>query len=983
MRKKLLFSFCAWLFAATVIFAQNRTVTGKVTDVQNGTPLSGVTLSLNGKALGVTKPDGTFSISVPTSAKTITASYVGFDDTEFSVSDKSINLQMSAGDKSLTEVIVTGYQALQKRQITGAISTVKGETFKNTPIGSFDQMLQGQAAGALIQANSGQPGAAARVIIRGVGSVNGTTEPLYILDGIQISAANFSSINPNDFESISLLKDASTTAPYGSRGANGVIVITSKQGKSGKTKFDYNGQYGQSRFPVNKLEVMNTNQKLDYEVARGNPYGWTATELDSLRRINTNWQDLITQVGITNNHQLSASGGNEKTRFFLSGGLFNQTGTVQKTSLNRYNLRANIEHNLNQNVKFGLNSYAGWSNYQNTTEGNAGIASPLNAIRWANPYEQPFTRVFSPTTLFYSQFVSGQPNPFQDMNETNRGTKELKIIATTYLEAKLPFILKGLSFRTQWGVDYEDWDQTNIFTRFSNVGIATTGNQGRFDKQSRTLTRYTGTTSLNYAKTIGDHNFTVGVYNEFVNRIVSGFGFSSYGLTGNLQNGGGITNGSLTFIPGVNESRTENSLISFFGLGSYSFKNKYFLNTSVRRDGSSRFGSTNRFATFYSVGAGWVISDENFFRNVKFIDNLKLSTSYGTVGNQEGIGDFASRELFGPRTYTGINGPGLNQLPNQELTWEERQKFNIGINLAVLKNRVTFGFDYYNEITNRLFLNNQLSRTTGFTSLNTNIGKVRNRGFEFTLITENVRTKDFRWTTNINFTINRNELLELTPTTPAIGVTGAVTIQRIGFPLNSNFLVKYAGVNPNNGNAIYQRPDGALTELFNDVNDRQIFGTRDAPYFGGFTNKLTYKHIEFSFFFSYVFGNLVYNNDRTNVEDPSYFGDNMRLEVAKEWRKPGDITNIPRSSQVMRTATTRFLEDGSFLRLRNLQLAYNLPESVCKRIKLTNARFFIMGENLWTGTKFLGFDPELSQGTLTGAQYPALRTLTAGLTLGF
>jgi len=983
MRKKLLISFCAWLFASTVMFAQNKTVTGKVTDVQNGIALSGVTLSINGKALGVTNADGTFSISVPNAAKKIVASYVGYDNMELSVSDKAINFRLISGDKALNEVVVTGYQTIQKRQVTGAIAVVKGETFKNTPIGSFDQMLQGQAAGALIQANSGQPGAAARVLIRGVGSINGTTEPLYVLDGIQISAGNFSSINPNDFESISVLKDASTTAQYGSRGANGVIVITTKQGKAGKTKFDYNGQYGESRFPVNKLVVMNTNEKLDYEIARGNPYGWTSTELDSLRKINTNWQDLITQVGITQNHQLSASGGNDRTKFFLSGGLFNQTGTVQKTSLERYNFRANIDHSVNQNIKFGLNSYAGWSDFQNTSEDNTGIATPLNAIRWSNPYEQPFTTVFNPATLFYSQFVSGQPNPFQDIAESNRGIKELKIIASTFVEAKLPFILKGLSFRTQWGVDYENQDRTNLFTRFGNVGIATTGNQGRFDKQSRTLTRYTGTTSLNYAKKVGDHNFSVGLYNEFVNRIFSTFGFNSYGLTGNLQNGGGITNGALAFIPGVNENRSENAIMSFFGLGTYSFKDKYFLNTSLRRDGSSRFGVNNRYANFYSVGAGWIISDENFFKNVRFIDNLKLSSSFGTVGNQEGIGDFVTRELFGPRAYLGVNGPGLNQLPNQDLTWEERQKFNIGINLAILKNRVTFGFDYYSEITNRLFLNNQLSRTTGFTSLNTNIGKVRNRGFEFTLGTENVKTNDFRWTTNINFTINRNELLELTPTTPPIGVVGGTTIQRIGYPLNSNFLVKYNGVNPNNGNAIYQRPDGVNTELYDDVNDRQIFGTRDAPFFGGFTNKFSYKNFDFSVFFSYVFGNLVFNNDRTNVEDPSYFGDNMSVEVAKEWKKVGDITTIPRSSQRMRTATTRFLEDGSFLRLRNIQLAYSLPADVAKTIKLTNVRFFVMGENLWTGTKFLGFDPELSNGSLTGAQYPALRTITAGLTLGF
>jgi len=978
MRKKLLLSFCAIVLASLTLLAQNTTVTGKVTDAQTGAPLSGVTISLNAKGLGVTKADGTYSVAVPPSAKKLTLSYVGYDDQQITVGSASQNIKLVPGEKSLNEVVVTGYQALQKRQVTGAIATVKGETFKNTPIGSFDQMLQGQASGALIQANSGQPGAAARVVIRGVGSVNGTTEPLYILDGVQISAGNFASINPNDFESISLLKDASTTAQYGSRGANGVVVITSKQGKSGKTKFEYNAQYGQSRFPENKLVVMNTNQKLDYEIARGNPYGFTTTDLDSLRKINTNWQDEITQTGITNSHQLSASGGNDKTSFFVSGAMFNQTGTVQKTGLKRYSGRMNLTHSANQNLKFGLNSFVGWSNYQNTTESNSGIASPLNAIRWGNPYERPFT-----PTGDYQQFLSGQPNPVQDMNETNRGTKEMKVIASAFIESKLPFILKGLSFRTQWGVDYEDWDQTTLFTRFSVAGQSQLGNNGVYAKTSRKLTRYTGTTSINYVKKIGEHDFSVGAYNEFVNRIFSSFGYNGYGLTGNFQNGAGITNNSLTYIPSVTETKTENALISFFGIGSYSFKNKYFLNTSVRRDGSSRFGANNRFATFFTVGAGWMISDEDFFKNINFVETLKLSTSYGTVGNQEGIGDFASRELFGRGTYNGVVGPGISQLPNQDLTWEEREKFNVGINATFLKGRISLGVDFYNDNTNQLFLNQQLSRTTGFTSLNTNIGRVQNRGWEFTLNTENIKAGDFRWTTNINFTVNRNKVLELTPTTPPIGITGGTSIQRIGYPLNSNFLVKYEGVNPANGNAIYRRPDGALTEFYDDVKDRQIFGTRDAPFYGGFTNKFTYKSVELSVFFSYLFGNLVYNNDRANVENPSYFYDNMWVEVAKEWRKPGDITTIPRANQTFRSSTTRFLEDGSFLRLRNLQLAYNVAPSVAKKLSISSARFFLMGENLWTGSKFLGFDPELSSGFLTGAQYPALRTFTLGLSVGF
>ncbi|MBX9782296.1 MAG: TonB-dependent receptor [Chitinophagaceae bacterium] len=978
MRKFVMLITCLFL-GMSQLMAQTKEVTGKVTDSKDGSALAGVTINAAGKSVGTSNADGSFKVTVPQTVKSLTFTFVGYKQVTASIGAGSLNIQLETNESSLGEVVVTGYQTLQKRQVTGAIATVKAETIKNIPIGSFDQILQGQAAGTLIQANSGQPGAAANVTIRGVGSVNGTTQPLYILDGIQISAQNFSSLNPNDFETVTVLKDASTTAQYGSRGANGVIVITTKRGKSGKTRFEYNGIYGQSRFPKNKLEIMETAEKLDYEIARGNPYGWNTAKLDSLKNINTNWQDELTQTGITNSHQLSASGGSDKTVFFISGGIFKQTGTVKRTGLDRYSARVNIEHTATNNLKFGINSYGGWSNYLNTTEANTGIASPLNAIRWGNPYERPF----NPNTGTYQQFTSGQPNPIQDINETTRGTKEFKFVGNAFLEAKLPFITKGLSFRTNWGLDYENWDQTLLFTRFSVVGQAANGNQGRFDKDARILTRYTGTTSLNYTKSIKDHNFSVGLYNEWVTRVLQTYGFSGFGLTGNFQNGAGVTNGSATFLPSVRENRTENAILSYYSLATYSFKNKYFLNGSFRRDGSSRFGVNNRIANFYSIGAGWVISDEQFFKPVRFVDNFKLSVSYGKVGNQEGIGDFASRELFTNRSYTGINGPGISQLPNPDLTWEERSKFNAGINAVAFKGRITLGVDFYSEVTNLLFLNNQLSRTTGFASLNTNIGKVRNRGWEFTLITENVKKRNFYWSTTINFTVNRNKLLALTPTAPPTGVVVGTTVQRIGYPLNSNYVVKYEGVNPNNGNAIYRRPNGVLTELYDDVNDRQIFGTRDAPYFGGFTNKFTVKGVDFSVFFTYLFGNIVYNNDRTNVEDPSYFFDNMSRAVSREWRKPGDITDIPRATLAMRRVTTRFLEDGSFLRLRNVQLGYSLPESAIKKIKLTNVRFYLMGENLWTGFKFLGFDPELSSGVLTGAQYPALRTLTAGLTIGF
>lgn len=980
MRKMITLSLVMF-FVVCNVWAQTRQLTGKITDVQTGTPLVGANVSADGKTIGSTGSNGAFSITVPANTKSLSFSYLGYEIQEVKLGTAStFTIQMTSSEKQLSDVVVTGYQTIQKKQTVGALTVVKNETIKNVPIGSFDQILQGQSSGLLVQSNSGQPGASASVVIRGKGSVNGTTDPLYVLDGIQISASNFSSLNPADFESVTVLKDASTTAIYGSRGANGVIVITSKKGRAGKTMFEYNGQYGQSTFPENKLVLMNSTQKIDYELARGNPYGWTTAQADSLRKVNTVWQDLLTRTGITNSHQISARGGNDKTVFFVSGSIFNQSGTVQKTGLKRYTGRVNVEH-TNGILKMGINTSGGWSDYANTSESNTGIATPLNAIRWGNPYETPYTRDGK-----YQQFVSGQPNPIQELNEQDRGTKEVKIVTNAYAEVRLPF-LKGLSVRTNWGVDYENWDQTTLFTRFGVSGQSAQGLNGSYNKNTRINTRFTGTNSINYVTNFKEHGLNVGVYNEFIQNNLSSFGYTGYGLTGNFQNGAGITPGSPTngFIPAVNENKTKSALTSYFATAAYSFKNRYFLNGTFRRDGSSRFGANNRYANFYTIGAAYAISDEDFFQKTKFlgfIDNMKLRISYGTSGNQEGIGSFASRELFVNRTYNGVSGPGLSQLPNPDLVWEQRRKFNVGIDISVLKGRVQAIVDYYSDVTDSLFLNTQLSRTQGFASLNANIGKLGNKGWEFTLITENIRTRDFKWTTNINFTVNRNKFIALTPTTPATGIVAATTVQRVGFPLNSNFLVKYLGVNPANGNSIYEKPDGTTTETYSD-NDKQIIGVRDAPYFGGFTNTFKYKNFELGVFFSFLFGNKIYNNDRANVENPTYYFDNMALLVASEWRKAGDITNIPRANQTFRSATTHFLEDGSFLRLRNVQLSYTLPNDVAKRLGMSNVRVYAGGQNLWTGFKFLGFDPEVSNGGLTGAQYPALKTVTVGLTVGF
>lgn len=982
MRKHLLF-LCLLVAWAGTAFAQDRRVTGKVTASDDGSAMPGVSIQLKGTNKGTqTDASGSYSIAVPNSGGTLVFSFVGMVQQEVSIGSKSvIDVKLVADTKQLTEVIVTGYGSQDRRQLSGSATSVKVDNIKAMPMGSFDQMLQGQAPGVLIQSQSGQPGAAASVVIRGRGSINGSNNPLYIVDGIQISAANFSTMNPGDFESINVLKDASATAIYGSRGANGVIVITTKRGSSGKTRFDYDGQYGVSQFPTNKINLMNSNDKIDYELFYGGTPldNETPAEIARLRTINTDWQKEIFQIGRTHQHQLSASGGNEKTQFYISGNLFKQTGTVKKTGLDRYTGRINIDHTAGA-IKVGLSTSWGYSNYQNTTENNSGIFSPLNAIRWANPYEEPYDANGN-----YSQFRSGQPNPVQELNESLRQTKEIKGVSTAYLEYQIPFV-KGLSARTNWGIDFENWDQTTYFSRFGGAGQLAQGRNGSLARGNRYNNRFTGTTSLNYNTSFGEHTLSAGLFYEMVQNKLRTYGYTGYGLTGNLQNEAGITPGSATngYIPVVSGNATESALTSYFANVTYGFKNRYYVNIGARRDGSSRFGADNRYANFGSIGASWIISDEAFMERLagSFLTFLKLKASYGSVGNQEGIGNFSSRELFGTSTYDGRVGPVLSQLANPDLRWEQKNMLNTGIEFALFQNRISGSVEYYDNITTALFLNDQLSRTTGFASINRNIGRLQNRGFEFGLKTTNLKLGDFVWRTDINFTINRNKVLELTPTTPPEGIIAGTGITQVGYPINSYFLVEYVGVNPQNGNAQYRKPTGEITETYNPA-DKVILGTSDAPYFGGVNNTFSYRGLEISAFFSYLFGNEVYNNDRANVEDPSYYFDSISNDLKTEWRNPGDVTNIPRADQEMQRNTTRFLEDGSFLRLRNAMVSYSFPKSIVNRMKLGNLRVYAQGQNLFTVSKFKGFDPELAAGSLTGAQYPALRTVTVGLNIGF
>ena len=961
------------MLMALYSFSQSKAVTGSVTDKRDGAPIPGVTVTVKGTSTStVTEPDGSFKLNVPENATTLVFSSVGFQTQEAAIGSGKVNVQLEVGSSSLSEVVITGYTTQNKRQSAGSSVRVAGDEIKLQPVGSFERALQGKVPGLLALSQSGQPGSAAEVTIRGKGSINGTNTPLYVIDGIQLSAADFATINPGDIESISVLKDASGAAIYGSRGSNGVIVITTKRGASGQTKVNYDGQFGFSELPENKLRLMNAGEKLQYEFMAGNPFGWTSEDSARLSKVNNHIEDALFHKGTTQQHQVSASGGNEKTHFYLSGSIFDQQGVVRNTGLKRYTGRANIDNTFG-NWKIGLNASFGYSRLMNTSEYDVSTTQPLNGIRWFNPYVE----LYDENGEFNSDPY--QPNPLREMLLSNRAGNQYKGIGSVYAEYRLPWV-EGLRVRTQWGGDFMQDETSRYYDRASIQGSVGSGNSGYLTKGYSRFVRFTGTTSLNYRKTFGDHDLNVSLFNEIVQAKQENFGFTGFGLIGPLKNVAGITPGTATngFIPVVNGLVSQNGLVSYFIDGVYGFRNRYFLNFGARRDGSSRLSKSNRWANFGHIGASWIVSDEDFMANTEnWLTSLKLKASYGSVGSQ-GVGDFESLSLLSPSVYNGEGGFTLTNLAH-DITWEKKLMFNTGIEFSLFDARLSGSVEYYNNLTKDLFLNRQLSRTSGFSSITNNLGKIRNAGIEIAISATIVRGNDFNLTIFGNYAHNKNRLVEQ----PGLeqNVEG-FNISKVGYPVNSIYIARYAGVNPDNGEAQYLKADGSITENFLQAG-RFIVGTTDPTDFGGFGTTASYKGIELNVQFSYSYGNVFYNNDRFNVENPNYFTTNLAAVMLNEWTKPGQITDIPSGYSDFQGATTRFVEKGDFIRLQNVMLSYSMPKSILQRAKINAMRFFVQGQNLFVWHNVKGYDPEVPSGIMMGAVYPQLKTITFGVNLGF
>jgi TonB-linked SusC/RagA family outer membrane protein len=975
---------------------------GKVTD-SLGKPLSGVSVTVKGLRKGTTTDaDGNFSVLVKNERSVLVFSMIGYGAKSITVTNtRQLTVTLMEASSDLSDVVITGYQN-QSRRLSG--SSTASVDIKNTsiqPVASFDQMLQGQAPGLNIKTGSGQPGRSSDVVIRGKGSINGSTDPLYIVDGIQVQARDFQSMNPMDFESVTVLKDGASEGLYGSRGANGVIVVTTKKGREGQMLVTYTGQMGFSKLPPGKLKTMSGPQHVDFEMnIAGNPYGWTPVQADSLRKIDFDWETALFRSAQMQEHQLSFSGGNNKTKYFSSLSYLDQDGILLNTNLRRYTGRFNIEHTLD-NFKFGTNIAGGWSKVRNVKEGNENF-TPLNTILWALPYEVPYTSTGQYTVSI--QGVGNWTNPFEDVNRNMGYTDYTKAYGNGFVEYKFPMI-KELTLRSNFGGDYT---QSEYFTITNNgtqeaqhdgQNTSPMWGQGNLTQGLNKQFRYTITNSLSYKHAFGSeeqHRLNASIYHETVRTQASGFGYQGFGLLNPYPNAAGLVAGTTTngYIPVINNIifTPDYGLVSFFGIADYVYMRKLMVSASVRRDGSSRLSPEHRWVNYGGVSGAYLLSEERFLRDNPIISMLKVKASYGTVGNQEGIGDFPYLQQYASGTFGGGPSLAISAFGNKNLKWETRTTFNTGLEFGLFKNRITADLQYYNSVTNNLFFSLTAPATSGGPGqVLGNAGSMRNRGFEASLNLAVIRNTDFGWNIGANYSLNRNIILAL-PSGQQSQLYHKYQILEVGRPFNSFFLDRFQGVDPQTGKAIYLKADGKTHTNTYDPNDRVTLGTSDAPFNGGINNSFRYKTINLSFLWVYSYGNYVYNYARTQVEIPGYSSAGFSVNGLNAWTKAGQITDFPSMNDPFKQNTTRYLENDNFWRLRNVMLSYNLPQHYCRALKINSFQLFLQGQNLLTAFKLQAFDPEVSNtnsstansnADITGAQYPPLRSYSFGATINF
>ena len=1007
--RKLVTVFLCMVLSILQINAQNRTITGKITDT-DGKPVAGASVLLKGTTKGVSADEkGAYSISIPTTTKTLVVTGIGFTTREMSVgAGNVVNVTLVSSDKNLEEVVVTGYSTKKKAEFTGATSRVSSKQIEQIPIASFEQILQGRAPGLYIASGSGQPGSSARVNIRGVGSISGGNSPLYVLDGIPIEEGVFRTMNPNDFESVDVLKDAAGAGLYGSRGANGVIVITSKKGRQGKVQMGYRGLMGMSQpMQLSNLQMMNSAQRLEYEervlgpailspsALSGNP-GWDysptnprfqtltpaqraneARLLDSVRGINTFWPDIMTRNAKFRQHELNASGGANNLSFYTSLSVFNQEGIIHRSNLDRYTFRANIDYRT-ERLTVSVRSAAGWSSRADIeSEAGVALANPVAAAY----LELPYTRFRNDAGQVATGTGRTGANAYDRLFTTTNNTNQFKGTLGVTIQYN---IWNGISFKTTNGVDWRN-NNTNRFinpTSFAGSLVAQ-GAQGSYSEGNSENLQLISTTGFVFNKVFKTkHAVNASLMYEAIRNKSRSFSAAGFGINAQLPNTpAGITPGSATnnLIPGIGGGKTINGLSSTFLVADYTYDKRFTVSGSLRRDAPSQVPLKNRDNIFWSAGASWNLIAEKFMEKQTIFQDARVRASYGETGNVNGFSsDFGYISTYGSTNYAGIPGIVPTSPGNEDYKLESQVLTNIGVDLTFWDRRARFTADYFIKDSRNLFVSQPLSRTTGFSSLPTNAAQVRNSGLDFSLSFDVIRKKDLLVTFGINGGFLKNRVMSLGSLSEIPQGTGII---RVGYPLGTHFTVGWMGVDPQSGNPVYQDINGFPTNVYSAANNRAEFGTFIPAFTGGATMDITWKNFNISALLSTAQNVQRFNNEAFFYETTnSNIGFNKRVDLLNSWQKPGDITNYQRIGTA-RQFSSRDVQDASFIRFRNLQIGYNF---VIKNEKLgiRGIRFWAQGQNLFTWTKWQGFDPEESN-NIASYEFPNPRTYTMGLDINF
>ncbi|RAJ37168.1 SusC/RagA family TonB-linked outer membrane protein [Pedobacter cryoconitis] len=1011
----------ALTLCSAIAFAQTP-VTGKVTDEQ-GLPMPGVSVKVKKTTNGtITDGNGQFALKTTTDV-TLEFSYIGYTQQDVAIAGKNvINVSLKPDAKQMDEVVVVGYTTKSKSQIVSSVSTVSAKQLLDVTSNSTGNLLQGKAAGVAVSSSSGQPGTPPSIRIRGSGSITSGNEPLTVVDGVIGGTAN-----PRDIESITVLKDAGATGLYGSRAANGVIVITTKQGKSGKTVVNYSGSFGINNATQGNFKLMDGQQLLDYSsylynndytgkrasyikqlqattpnptpqqiddflTQKGLPLTSEAYLAQSLPTTpeNTNWRDQAFRQAYTNSQNINISGGDEKTRFYIGADYYDEKGTLINTGYNNVNFRVNLDHKINDRFRITTRINAGFG--KRTDDQSGALYQAYTNVPWDNPYNADGT----PRRIDQeSQWYGRDKSNFVFLKDYNLDNERSQNLAG---DLKLEYKINNwLNFATSNRYTTENTKRETAIDIATPGGLANKG-------ELRNLITYTNsilTSNLfNAAHSFGKHNLSGIAGFEYQQNYTEGLDAKGYGIvSGITAPDAAATAADFAGLKG------KNRFISELFMADYNYDNRYFATASLRNDGSSKFGANHPYGLFYSFAGGWLISNESFFKS-KTITNLKLRASYGVTGNTPNS-NYAAPAYYSLKSqYAGIPGATPSSIGNPDLTWETPTTINLGANIG-LWNRIELNVDVYQRTNKDLIIDVRQAAATGYSFFTQNIGAVKNQGIDIELNTKNF-TGAFKWNTNFNIGFNKNRVTKLYEGQPLDKFDN----QRIaiGHDMNSWYTYEWAGVDPQNGDPLWftTKKDASgnsyttTTNQYKDA-DKRFVGTSSPKFTGGMGNEFTYKNFSLNTFFNFVYGSKIYNGNRDVFDaDGAYpqYNSIVLPDGWNRWEKPGDIATHPKAvlngNKLSNKPSSRFLEDGSYLRLRNVTVGYNFSDAITKRLKLSNLRIYVSADNLLTFTKFSGMDPEVANldpasydnpnpntvGT-SGKKYPISKKILFGVNIGF